>query len=80
MMDHVNGDSNLFEDATMPIAIIGMGCRFPGYSNSSENLWDMLKKGRSGWSKGFEGRFQMEAHYHPIADMHGTVRVTHSMA
>lgn len=29
-----------------PIAIIGIGCRFPGNVNSSEDLWNLLKEGK----------------------------------
>ncbi len=29
-----------------PIAIIGMGCRFPGGANSPETYWDLLAQGR----------------------------------
>jgi acyl transferase domain-containing protein len=32
-----------------PIAIIGMGLRFPGDSHSSEAFWDLLQSGRDGW-------------------------------
>lgn len=31
-----------------PLAIIGMGCRFPGGANSPENYWQMLIEGRDG--------------------------------
>ena len=39
------------EAGVMPIAIIGMACRFPGGSSSPERFWDMLEKKRSGWSE-----------------------------
>lgn len=32
-----------------PIAIVGMGMRFPGESHSSEEFWDLLQNGRDGW-------------------------------
>ena len=31
-----------------PIAIVGIGCRFPGGATSKGEFWDMLVKGRSG--------------------------------
>lgn len=43
---------------SMPIAIIGMSCRFPGYVNTPEDLWEMLSKGKSGWKRESEARFK----------------------
>lgn len=38
------------EEATEPIAVVGMGCRFPG-ANSISEYWDLLSEGRSGISQ-----------------------------
>ena len=61
------------EDGVMPIAIVGMSCRFPGGSNSPAKLWDMLATGRSGWSKVPAERFAHSSFFHPSSDMTGTV-------
>ena len=33
---------------SIPVAIIGIGCRFPGGANSKDEFWDMLVDGRCG--------------------------------
>ena len=60
--------------AKEPLAIIGMSCRLPGGSNSTEELWEMLAEGRSGWVQGAGDRFQSDAFYHPAAELGGVVR------
>jgi acyl transferase domain-containing protein len=48
-----------------PIAIIGMGCRFPGGVGNPEELWNLVSEGRSGWSEVPADRWNAEAFYHP---------------
>ena len=55
------------------IAIIGMGCRFPGDAKSPQEFFDMLIKGRSGWSEVPEDRFNVDAFWHPSNERHGTI-------
>ncbi|KAI1309753.1 putative polyketide synthase [Xylaria venustula] len=54
---------------TEPLAIVGMACRFAGGVTSPEKLWDFVSKGKSGWSKIPEKRFNQESFYHPKSDM-----------
>jgi hypothetical protein len=61
------------ELSPMPIAIIGMGCRFPGDATNPEQLWDLLSNGRSAWSPINPARFHTEAWYHPDQGHIGTV-------
>ena len=44
-----------------PIAVVGMSCRLPGGASSPERLWDMIKEGRSAWSKTPSDRFRQES-------------------
>ncbi|MCJ1475824.1 hypothetical protein MMC13_004488 [Lambiella insularis] len=49
----------------IPIAIIGLSCRFPGAANSPEKFWDLLTERKNVWSKTPVNRFHEEAFYHP---------------
>jgi hypothetical protein len=59
--------------ATMPIAIIGMSCRFPGNATSPEKLWELVSQGRSAWSEIPKDRFNNDSFYHPQASNLETV-------
>ncbi|POS74158.1 polyketide synthase-3 [Diaporthe helianthi] len=48
---------------TMPLAIVGMACRFAGGISSPEKLWDFVSKGKSAWSTIPEKRFNRRASY-----------------
>ncbi|KUJ06246.1 ketoacyl-synt-domain-containing protein [Mollisia scopiformis] len=61
------------EDACMPIAVIGMGCRFPGDATSPERLWDMLANGRSAWSQFPKDRINIDGFYHPSTERQGSI-------
>ncbi|CZR61454.1 related to polyketide synthase [Phialocephala subalpina] len=58
-----------------PIAIIGMGCRLPGGSDSPEKLWNMLSEGRSGWREIPEGRWNKDSFYHPHLEAREAINV-----
>ena len=55
------------------IAVIGMGCRFPGDAKSPAEFYDMLLKKRSGWREVPEDRFNVDSFWHPSYERHGTV-------
>ena len=60
-------------EASTPIAIVGLSCRFPGDATSPAKLWRLCAEGRSAWSEIPEDRFNRHAFYHPQSDNHGTV-------
>ncbi|CZR54997.1 related to polyketide synthase [Phialocephala subalpina] len=60
-------------DTCMPIAVIGMGCRFPGDATSPENLWDILANGRSAWSEFPKDRINISGFYHPSGERQGSI-------
>lgn len=57
----------------IPIAIVGMGCRYPAGANSPEELWNVVAEGRSGWTEVPLDRFNHEAFYHPEPEIPGTI-------
>ena len=84
---HINGHTNghlsnghsdhttrHYKDAaTMPIAIIGMGCRFPGDTTTPEKLWKLCTQAKSAWSEIPHDRYNQKAFYHPDGETKGTV-------
>ncbi|KAI1339726.1 hypothetical protein F5Y15DRAFT_423599 [Xylariaceae sp. FL0016] len=61
-------------DAPEPIAIIGMGCRWPGDSETPSELWDYLEARRSSYSKFPKDRINGDAFYHPDGNRPGSFR------
>ncbi|KAL2816617.1 hypothetical protein BDW59DRAFT_166262 [Aspergillus cavernicola] len=55
-----------------PIAIVGLGCRFPGGADTPEKLWDLVYEGRQCWEEVPSSRFNCTAFYHPDPDARGT--------
>ncbi|MEH2032454.1 MAG: beta-ketoacyl synthase N-terminal-like domain-containing protein, partial [Nostoc sp.] len=53
---------------TEPIAIIGMGCRFPGGANDPEMFWQLLHQGKDAIAEVPRDRWDINAYYHPDPD------------
>ncbi|KAI8632855.1 PKSKA1 [Xylariaceae sp. FL1651] len=47
----------------VPVAIVGMGCRLPGHSNSPTELWNFLKQGGIAANEPPASRFSLAGHH-----------------
>ncbi|KAL2859922.1 putative polyketide synthase [Aspergillus lucknowensis] len=65
--------SILDDDASMPIAVVGLGFRGPGDATNVDKLWDMIREGREAW--GPIPRWNNSAFHHPDHSRHGTINV-----
>jgi acyl transferase domain-containing protein len=73
MATQVERESYVTEDKTMPIAIVGIGCRFPDEATSPEKLWDMITRKQSARRETPPERFNINSFNHPDPDRNGTV-------
>lgn len=64
------------DDGLLPIAVVGMACKFPGGASSPSKLWDMVAKKQSGRCEIPKSRMNVDAFYHPDPDRNGTVSCT----
>ncbi|MFB9904431.1 type I polyketide synthase [Allokutzneria oryzae] len=66
-------NSELAAAATEPIAIVGIGCRFPGGVRTPEQLWDLVAGGGEGVSDFPADRgWDLGTLFHPDPDHQGT--------
>ncbi|MCZ8519462.1 MULTISPECIES: type I polyketide synthase [Paenibacillus] len=54
-----------------PIAIIGVGCRFPGGAHSPEQYWKLLTEGRDAVTEVPADRWSISSYYDPERSKHG---------
>ncbi|HSR97745.1 MAG TPA: polyketide synthase, partial [Kofleriaceae bacterium] len=58
------------------IAIVGIGCRFPGGADGPESLWDLLASGRDATDEQPGDRWDVARFYDPDPEQPGKVYVT----
>lgn len=58
-----------------PVAIIGMGLRFPQDATSPEKFWQMLVDGRSAKTEVPKERYNIDSHYRSDANLPDTVDI-----
>ncbi len=66
----------LEKQRTEPIAIIGLGCRFPGDISSPEDFWELLMSGKDTIANIPESRWDGQAYYSPNYDDAGKIITT----
>jgi acyl transferase domain-containing protein len=70
-----NGTHEGGEDATMPIAVVGIGFRGSGDAVDIDKFWDMIREKREARTEILTRRFNNDAFYHPDAGRNGTSNV-----
>ena len=58
-----------------PIAIIGMGCRFPGGVRTPQDFWSLLQSGRDVLRDIPNDRWDIDEHYDPVVTVPGKIYV-----
>ncbi len=60
-----------------PVAIVGLGCRFPGQANSPDLFWNLLAGGRSAVTRIPASRWEADAYYDPDPNAPGKAYTTY---
>ncbi|KAI0377914.1 hypothetical protein F5Y04DRAFT_284381 [Hypomontagnella monticulosa] len=63
------------QDASTPIAIVGVSGRFPGEATTPDRLWHMISRKKSARSEVPKNRYNIDAFYHPSAERQGSSSV-----
>ncbi|KAL1888583.1 Type I Iterative PKS [Sporothrix stenoceras] len=63
------------EDSVPPVAIIGLGGRFPGEATDPLKLYDMCAAGADAWTEVPSSRFNHKSFYHPDQARNGATNV-----
>ncbi|OTA01513.1 hypothetical protein A9Z42_0018340 [Trichoderma parareesei] len=61
-----------------PIAVIGLGCRFPGSSNTPSKLWDLICEKKDILRKIPIDRFNADSYFHEDGERQGLMNVKHA--
>lgn len=56
-----------------PIAVVGIGCRFPGGVNHADDFWEMLANGKHGITQLYQQRWRWDEFYDADAETPGKV-------
>lgn len=73
MDDNAIDDANGHEVGVVPVAIVGMSCRFPGDATDPEKLYKMCAEARDSWSEVPSNRYNIDGFYHPDTNRSGAV-------
>ncbi len=57
-----------------PIAIVGIGCRFPGNANNPEQFWQLLQNGTNAITDVPEDRWSIHKYYDPDPNKAGKIK------
>ncbi|NUO79357.1 SDR family oxidoreductase, partial [candidate division KSB1 bacterium] len=60
-----------------PIAVIGLGCRFPGGANSPREYWELLRAGRDAITEVPSERWDLAEYYDPNPEAPGKMYARH---
>ena len=59
------------KDLVESIAVVGMGCRFPGNVNTPDEFWELLSSGRDVLRDIPSSRWDVDAYYDPQVSVPG---------